>query len=162
MNELKPIHAEAVPRALELAERYRLLNEPEQSASICHDVLSIDPENQAAVRTLFLATTEMFGHRRGAKLEDAEKVAGRFQAEYDRVYYSGVACERWGRAKLQSGEHASMAASWIHQAMELYARAENLRPAGNDDAILRWNACVRLLQDLPERGDSEHEHMFMD
>ena len=26
------------------------------------------------------------------------------------------------------------------------AEAEKIRPAGNDDAILRWNRCVRLLQ----------------
>lgn len=162
MSELKVIHVEAIPRALELAERYRLLNEPEQAASICHDVLAIDPENATAVRSLFLAVTEQFAHRRGTKLEEAEKIAGRMQTEYDRVYHSGVACERWGRAKLQTGEHASMAASWIHQAMDLYARAEGIRPAGNDDAILRWNACARLLDHLPERKDAEHERMFGD
>lgn len=162
MSELKTIHKEAVPRALELAERYRLLNEPEQAASICHDVLAVDPENATAVRTLFLATTELFGQRRGPKLEDAERVAQKFPTEYERIYYSGVACERWGRSKLQTGEHASMAASWIHQAMDLYERSEKLRPSGNDDAILRWNACRRLLDTLPERTDAEHEHMFID
>lgn len=162
MSELKSIHPEAIPRALELAERYRLLNEPEQAASICHDVLAIDPDNAVAIRWLFLAITEQFTHRRGTKLEDAEKVAGRMQTEYDRVYHAGVACERWGRAKLQSGEHASMAASWIHQAMELYERSEMMSPQGNDDSILRWNACQRLLMSLPERSDAEHEHMFLD
>ncbi|MBS1724329.1 MAG: hypothetical protein JSS66_15405 [Armatimonadetes bacterium] len=159
---LKQIHAAAVPRALELAERYRLLNEPEQAASICHDVLAIDPDNATAVRSLFLATTEMFGHRRGPKLEEAERIAGRMGTEYERVYYAGVACERWGRVKLQSGEHASMAASWIHQAMDLYERAEKMRPEGNDDAILRWNACARLIEELPERKDAEHEQMYGD
>jgi hypothetical protein len=29
--------------------------------------------------------------------------------------------------------------------MEWYERAEAIRPAQNDDSILRWNACVRLL-----------------
>jgi len=160
--ELKKLHPEAIPRALELAERYRLLNEPEQASSICHDVLAVEPENQTAVRSLFLATTEMFGHRRGAELQEAEKVADRFVSEYDRIYYSGVACERWGRAKLQSGEHASMAASWIIQAMDQYERAETMRPPNHDDAILRWNACARLLDTLPERGDAEHVHMLGD
>lgn len=27
-----------------------------------------------------------------------------------------------------------------------FGEAEKIRPAGNDDAILRWNRCVRLLQ----------------
>ena len=160
--DLKIIHPDAIPRALELAERYRLLNEPEQAASICHDILAVDPENPVAIRSLFLAITEQFGHRRGTKLEDAERIAGKMTSEYDRVYHAGVACERWARAKLQTGEHASMAASWVHQAMDLYERAEKIRPAGNDDTILRWNACVRLLEHLPERKDAEHANMFGD
>jgi hypothetical protein len=31
--------------------------------------------------------------------------------------------------------------------MTWYEKAEAARPAGNDDAILRWNACLRLLHD---------------
>jgi len=34
--------------------------------------------------------------------------------------------------------------------MEWYRKAEDLRPEGNDDAILRWNTCVRLLEARPE------------
>jgi hypothetical protein len=119
MSKLKTLSKDAVPRALELAERYRLLNEPEQAASICHDILAVDPENATAIRSLFLAITEQFANRRGTKLEEAEKIAGKMQSEYDRIYFAGVACERWARAKLQTGEHASMAASWVHQAMDL-------------------------------------------
>jgi hypothetical protein len=29
--------------------------------------------------------------------------------------------------------------------MTWYERAEAMRPPGNDDAILRWNACARLI-----------------
>jgi hypothetical protein len=29
--------------------------------------------------------------------------------------------------------------------MRHYEAAEAVRPAGNDDALLRWNACARLL-----------------
>jgi hypothetical protein len=29
--------------------------------------------------------------------------------------------------------------------MSFYEKAEAVRPAGNDDAILRWNTCVRLM-----------------
>jgi hypothetical protein len=30
--------------------------------------------------------------------------------------------------------------------MDYFEQAEPLRPPGNDDAILRWNSCVRLCQ----------------
>jgi len=29
--------------------------------------------------------------------------------------------------------------------MRWYERAEGMRPSGNDEAILRWNTCARLL-----------------
>jgi hypothetical protein len=29
--------------------------------------------------------------------------------------------------------------------MALYEKAEAIRPPGNDDAILRWNACARII-----------------
>jgi hypothetical protein len=34
---------------------------------------------------------------------------------------------------------------WIVKALGLFEEAERLRPTGNDDSILRWNACVRFL-----------------
>jgi hypothetical protein len=34
--------------------------------------------------------------------------------------------------------------------MGWYEKAEAMRPAGNDEAILRWNTCGRLLQRHPE------------
>ena len=47
MPELKPLTKEALSRALEKAERYRLLKEPEQAESICQDVLLIEPDINA-------------------------------------------------------------------------------------------------------------------
>ena len=38
-----------------------------------------------------------------------------------------------------------MAHDWFRDAMRWYEKAEALRPAGNDEAILRWNTCARLL-----------------
>jgi hypothetical protein len=42
--DLKPISIASIPRALEKAERYRLLNEPEQAESICLDILDAEPD----------------------------------------------------------------------------------------------------------------------
>jgi len=147
--ELKKISKDAVPRALELAERYRLLNEPEEAASICLDVLMADPGNQQALKDLFLATTEQFGLRHGTNLEDADRVAMQFGGEYEHAYYMGIARERWARVKLQEREHLSLVGDWLRRAMEKYEQAEALRPEGNDDAMLRWNACARLLSQVP-------------
>jgi hypothetical protein len=42
---LKPISHDSVANALAKAERYRLLNEPNEAESICHDILQIEPDN---------------------------------------------------------------------------------------------------------------------
>jgi hypothetical protein len=34
---------------------------------------------------------------------------------------------------------------WLTEAMRHYEEAESLRPEGNDDALLRWNTCARLI-----------------
>src|SRR5213075_2019037 len=60
MSELKSLHKDAIPAALEKAERYRLLNEPGEAESICLDILHVDPENQEALITLLLALTDRF------------------------------------------------------------------------------------------------------
>ena len=39
-----------------------------------------------------------------------------------------------------------MAAEWFREAMAWYEKAEAMRPPGNDEAILRWNTCVRMLE----------------
>ena len=60
MPELKQLHKDAIPAALEEAERYRLLNEPGEAESICLDILAVDPDNQRAIITLLLAFTDRF------------------------------------------------------------------------------------------------------
>jgi hypothetical protein len=41
--------------------------------------------------------------------------------------------------------------------MEHYERAQALRPPGNDDAILRWNTCARMIMRDPEIHPLPHE-----
>ena len=47
---LKSISTDAIERAVERAEHYRLLNDPEQAESICLDVLAVDAGNEHASR----------------------------------------------------------------------------------------------------------------
>ena len=56
--ELKPISHDSVTGALAKAERYRLLNEPNQAESICCDILEVEPDNQQALISLILALTD--------------------------------------------------------------------------------------------------------
>jgi tetratricopeptide (TPR) repeat protein len=151
MFELKPLHKDGIEGALAKAERYRLLNEPGEAESICLDVLAVDPHNQTALISLLLALTDQFEERAGA-YQRARDVVRDLTGEYDRAYYAGLIEER--RAKAQCGPRAAGlhagAYERLRDAMDHFARAEQLRPAGNDDARLRWNACVRFLRQHPE------------
>src|SRR5215472_3595303 len=148
--DLKSISKQAVPKALEKAERYRLLNEPSLAESICLDILAIFPSNQEALVSLLLARTDQFDH--GVPQRSAEELLHRIEGEYERAYYAGLIWERQGHAHLSQGGLCSHANTYnaLREAMVHYERAETLRPQGNDDAILRWNACAREIMRNPE------------
>ena len=152
MLELKRLSKDAIPAALAQAERYRLLNEPAEAESICLDVLEIEPSHQDALITLVLALTDQFpdaGHTRASAA--AEKTVLRIPDEYKRHYYTGIIRERRGKAILRH-DRPGMGRSvqeWLREAMACYERAEAIRPAGNDEAVLRWNTCARLLLTIP-------------
>ncbi|MGH9346447.1 MAG: hypothetical protein ACRD26_04180 [Vicinamibacterales bacterium] len=153
MFELKPLSADSISRALEKAERYRLLNEPAEAESICQDVLRIDPDNQEALVTLILALTDQFGEGVAGQLAEARELLPRLAGEYERAYYAGIIAERRGKARLRVGGPGAWTVGHesVRDAMRHYAGAETLRPPGNDDALLRWNACARLL--MRDRAD---------
>ena len=149
--ELKPLSRDAIPAALEKAHRYRLLNEPGEAESICQDILAVDPENQDALVTLFLALTDQFDDRLAAVVEHARDVLPRLRDEYSRLYYGGILCERRAKAHLKRGGPVAghSAYEWLHQAMDCFEKAAAIRPPANDDAILRWNTCARMLMHPP-------------
>jgi hypothetical protein len=148
--DLKSISTEGVAKALEKAERYRLLNEPSLAESICQDILAAVPSHQQALVSLLLARTDQFGN--GVAIKSAEEVLQRIDGEYERAYYAGLIWERQGLAHLRQGGLCSNANTFhaLREAMAHYERAETLRPHGNDDAILRWNACARAIMRNPE------------
>jgi hypothetical protein len=144
--QLKTLSSEAVTRALARAERYRLLNEPGEAESICLDALEVQPDNQAALTTLLLALTEQFDDDASC-IAEAWTTVARLRDDYERAYYSGIVCERRAKSRLRQGMPGSgpQAYEWLRDAMNWYEKAEAIRPAGNDDALLRWNACARLI-----------------
>jgi hypothetical protein len=147
MYELKQLHRDAIPAALERAERYRLLNEPIDAESICEDVLVVEPDNQAAQVMLLLALTDQFGEQLGVPLARARTIAARLSDPYSRLYYGGLVAERAAKAHLKRGGVAAghIAYQLLHDALAAYAQAAPLAPPGNDEGILRWNTCVRML-----------------
>jgi hypothetical protein len=148
----KPITPAGIHAALQKAERYRVINDPTSAESICLDVLAVSSDNQQALVTLLLAITDQFGEAPTEGVRRAREVLPRLQDEYKRAYYAGIICERCAKAQLRSGTPKSgeMAYQWLREAMGWYEKAESQRPAGNDEAILRWNTCGRLLARYPQ------------
>jgi len=161
MLNLKPLSPECIPGALARVERYRLLNEPEQAESICQDILRCDPGNQQALIALLLAITDQFESGSGARVSEARDVIPRLRDPYLQFYYAGITSERRARALVnQAGPGTgSIAYGWFRDAMDQYERAEAIRPAGNDDAILRWNTCARFLNRNPHLAPRAEERL---
>ena len=147
MSELKKLSKEAIPAALEKAERYRLLNEPGEAESICLDVLATDPENQQAIITLLLALTDRFEKGYGVSDTQTKELLARMKSDYDRTYYSGIVAERRAKAKLHQNtpDCRYQAFELFRDAMNWFEKAEAIRPIGHDDALLRWNTCARII-----------------
>lgn len=146
MHTLKPITKEGIPRALEKVERYRLLNEPAEAESICRDILELEPDHQKALTMLILTLSDQFHN--GVPYKEASNLIGKLKDEYHQGYYKGIILEREAKAALTRGGFGSHfdAYEWLIEAIEAFEKAASLRPAGNDDAILRYNACVRTIQ----------------
>lgn len=159
MFDLKPLSKKAIPAALDKAQCYRFLNEPAEAESICLDILEVEPENQSALATLVLALTDQFEHELSPAFGKARELLQRFKDEYSKNYYNGIICERRAKAHLDRGGPGSghVAYDWFLQAMEAYGEAIDLSLSGNDDAILRWNACARILRRNPEVSPASKE-----
>lgn len=144
--QLKSISKAGIAEALAKVELYRYLNEPEESESICRDILAVDPQQQLALRLLGLSITDQFTGEATDRCREAEEVLARLTDRYEQLYYTGLLKERRAKAQLRAGNLPHAIFPLLERALECFAEAEKIRPAGNDDAILRWNRCVRLLQ----------------
>ena len=147
MFEFKPLSPEGIDAALERAERYRLLNEPREAESICRDIIAIEPNNQQAVVQLILALSEQLGEGGSVYEREARQLLTRLDSEYERTYYAGIICERRAKELLSHGTLGSgpMVYQLLRDAMAWFEKAEEIRPPGNDDSLLRWNTCARTI-----------------
>jgi hypothetical protein len=147
MYELKPLPSDSIASSLEMAHRYRLLNQPALAESIYRDILAADAKSSPAIQGLIRALSDQFDGSR-ARVDEARTLIERLTEGYDRNYYNGLVLERWGRAEIQGAKVPDTALASLREAMRYYAEAEAQRPSDNADAVLRWNACARTLMNV--------------
>ena len=148
--ELKSISEQSIPEALAKVERYRLLNEPSLAESICLDILAIVPDHQEALISLLLARTDQFDSHVDVKA--AQEVLSQIEGDYERAYYQGIIWERMGHARIHHGGTGAGTSAFhaLRDAMDHYEKAMKFAIPGNDDAILRWNTCARVIMQNPD------------
>lgn len=148
--DLKSISVQSIPEALAKVERYRLLNEPTLAESICLDILAIVPDHQQALIALLLARTDQFQLQVPAKA--AQEILVQIKGDYEQAYYAGIIWERLGHARIREGGTGGGASAYhdLREAMTYYEAAINFASPGNDDAILRWNTCARVIMQNPD------------
>lgn len=156
-HQLKTISKEAIPEATAKADWYRLLNEPGEAESICRDVLAVDRSDQTALRLLGLAITDQFTGAASDRRAEAEATFQNLADPYERLYYAGIVRERFAKAQLAAGRPPHTLIVLFEDALKWFEEAEKVRPPGNDESILRWNRCVRILKNLAV-PDHEREH----
>ena len=154
---LKRISTAGIPEAIAKAGLYRSLNEPEEAESICRDILAADPDNQTALRLLGLSITDQFKGGPGDRYTEAEGIFKSLHDQYENFYYAGILHEREAKAQLEAGRSPHTVTPLFEAALSYFEKAEAIRPHGNDDAILRWNRCVRILQ---SRVDSDWQKLI--
>ena len=147
MFEMKPISPDALESAQAKAVRYRLLNEPKLAESVCRDILAVDPEHRDATITLVLSLCDQFRAKDGGMCKEALGLVVNLESEYEQRYYTGVVFERRAIGKLEAARPGSghMAYDLLLKAMDHFEAAEALSPPDNDDAVLRWNTCARII-----------------
>jgi hypothetical protein len=148
--KLKTISKSAIDEAIAKAELYRSLNEPEEAESICRDILAAESSHQVGRRLLGLAITDQFTGEGADRYMEAEIFFQSLADPYERLYYSGLLYERRVKAQLRTGHAPHTLLPLLEQALRSFAEAEKIQPPNNNDAILRWNRCVRLLQSNPD------------
>lgn len=148
MSKLKPLSKESIPKALIRAKHYRLLNEPWQAESICRDILEVEPGHQTALLYLILAITDQFGSDKRSSDAEAKGLCKDLASPYEQKYYRGIIEERLGKISLKRSTPRVKYIAFEHyyRAMEFFEEAEALSPEGNEDSVLRWNACARSIK----------------
>ncbi len=156
--ELKKISDKYIPEALKKAEKYRMLNHPKTSESICRDILEVSPGNQDAISLLIVAITGQFSNPAkypDTKLKHAQEWVKEIKDEYHKLYFSGLILERWAKAKVQDLPGGDLY-EYFREAIEFYEKAIPLAPEGDESAVLHYNFSLRFIDRHPHIRPSIH------
>ncbi len=149
MPDLKSLSREAIPAALEKAERYRLLNEPAEAESICLDILETDPENQTGAHHAPARVDRSLQQGLRGERHAGESVAGADQGRIRARLLRRDSGRAAGQGETGAGTvRARVITPTTNCAKRCGSlrRRRKIRPPGNDDALLRWNTCARMME----------------
>lgn len=161
MFELKKLGKEAIPAAIEKANQYRLLNEPGATESICLDILEVEPDNQEALVIIILAMTDRLNRDYSVGDSQIQTYLDKLTDDFQKAYYKGIVYERRAKALLRKNAMGNEATIYelFRQAMDCFEKAENLSSDKNDNALLRWNSCARIINSN-KLAPQERSHDF--
>jgi len=163
MIQLKKISSDFIGEALRKADKYRMLNHPKTSESICRDVLEVDPDNQQAVHLLIVSVSEQFANTNrysDIRLRHADEWISHVKDEYQRLYLSGLIRERWAKARIRDLPGPDLY-EYFHEAMEFYEQAEKIKPEGDESTTIHWNLCARQINRHPHIRPHEEDSEAM-
>ncbi len=158
MYSLKTISSGTIDAAHARADRYRLLNEPHEAESISLDILAVAPDDQRALVMLLLSIADQFKDDLMPNVKRTQVLLDRLTDEYDRCYYRGLVTERWAKVLLRDDPvgRNRMVYDKFKEAMCWYEKAEAVRPPDNEESLLRWNTCARIIQARLASMSGEH------
>lgn len=161
--KLHDIHAGAIGHALEKARQYRSLLEPEIAESICLDILNIDEKNQEVLVVYILSLLDQIpSPDKKIEVKTIERIVDKLDSSYQRFYYSGLLHERMARYMVTQAMSHSFAYEYFYQALRCYKQARENRPEGNDESTLRWNSCIRTIEQEKLKPHQDSEDVLLD
>lgn len=165
MSQFKPISKDAIPAALEKARHYRLLNQPWQAESICHDILNTEPGNQQAIYTLVMTLSDQFDNG-SLYVTKALEMSKQLSDNYQKEYCLGLIYERQAisASKRSTPRAGHIAYDHMQKALAHYESAIDNRPPANDESLLRWNGCIRFIEhhNLQPSPEEKRRQPFLD
>ena len=120
-----------------------ILQRSRRPIGISLDILAVDASNQAGSsfccsRSPISSGNPLTFHER------ARDTLALLESETTRPPRIIAGATRESAAGARRRGSSAGVCDWIAEAMRYFERAEWLRPSGNDDARLRWNACARF------------------
>jgi hypothetical protein len=155
------IHKDSISSALDKANQYRSLLEPDLAISICIDIFAVDPDNQEALVIYILALTDLYSHK-NSKVQPKKiiEAIAKLNSEFHRIYYNGIFLERKAKSLLKNSMSQSFAYEGFKEAMSQYQIAEKLAPKNCSDPILRYNSCLRIIEKLNLQPRKEFDELY--